>query len=115
MGEESTPKPLKPTLEVGLIAGLTIAANRLENAEMRQLATTAAPFAGAGFAWLIRQAAQYIRYRRLLRLEKSWLATTEAERKKPGLSRVKQNALDQEITRRKQAIEQMQRDNLRLQ
>lgn len=116
MAESSTPSPVKPTLEVGIIAAFTLAANKLiADADLKQQATTAAPFVGGGVAWGLRKISKYIQYRRLLSLERDWLAEAQAERAKPGLGRKQLQELDAVIAQRKSTIEQLQRDNLKLQ
>jgi hypothetical protein len=115
MGESSTPESSKSYLELGVIALLTIAANHLLPADIRREATDAICITGGGFVWAVRWLRRHIAYRQLVALETKWLNEAIAERNKPDLSLQKQEELDADIAQRRRGLQELQRENLKVQ
>lgn len=115
MGESSAPESVKPLLDVGIIAVLTVAANHLLPLSQHTEATTVIPFVGGGIAWGFRRLRKHLAYRQLVALETAWLNEAIAERNKPGLSRKRTEELDADIATRRQALQELQRENTKVQ
>ncbi|MDQ2770251.1 MAG: hypothetical protein M3Y54_07105 [Bacteroidota bacterium] len=115
MGESSTSEPVKQWLDVGIIAVLTVAANHLLPDNQHTEATTVIPFVGGGIAWGFRRLRKHLAYRQLVGLETKWLNEAVTERNKPGLSRKRIEELDADIATRRQALQELQRENTKVQ
>lgn len=115
MGESSTSESAKNLLDVGIIAALTVAANHLLPDAQHAEATTIIPFVGGGLAWAIRRLRRYMSYKQLVELETRWLNEAVAERAKPGITKKKQDELDIDIAERRKALQELQRENTKVQ
>lgn len=115
MGESSAPESTKPFLDVGIIAALTVAANHFLPTDVHTEATTIVPFVGGGIAWGIRRLRRHLAYKQLVELETKWLTEAIAERNKPGLSKKKQEELDADIAERRKGLQELQRENTKVQ
>lgn len=102
-------------LNVGIIAILTIAANHLLPAAYHTEATNVLPFIGGAIAWAIRKLRKNLAYKQLVELETAWLNEAINERAKPGLPKKKQEELDTDIAQRRKALQELQRENTKVQ
>jgi hypothetical protein len=104
----------KPTFEVGIISFLTVLAIKVAPKEWQEVATSLAPLVGGSIAYLIRSYRRKSKHKQLVALETHWIAQRTAERDTPGISVEKQKEIDADIEARKRNLEQLQRDNLRI-
>ena len=115
MGETPASESTKSFLDVSIIAALTVAANHFLPAHQHGEATTVIPFIGGGIAWGIRRLRRYLAYKQLVELETKWLNEAVAQRDKPGLPKKKQEELDADIAERRKALQELQRENTKVQ
>ncbi len=115
MGETPSSENTKSFLDVSIIAALTVAANHFLPDAQHSEATTVIPFIGGGIAWGIRRLRRYLAYKQLVELETKWLNDAVAECSKPGLSKKKQQELEADIAERRKALQELQRENTKVQ
>jgi hypothetical protein len=115
MGETPAPESIKSFLDVSIIAALTVAANHFLPDAQHSEATTVIPFIGGGIAWGIRRLRRYLAYKQLVELETRWLNEAVVERSRPGITKKKQEELDADIAGRRKALQELQRENTKVQ
>ena len=106
----------KPTLAVGIATAITVAANKLvTDVDLRTQITTASPAVGTGAAWGLMWVRRQFAYWQLVRLEKKWLNEAIGERNKPNLTAKRMREIDADIAKRRESIENLQRENTKVQ
>lgn len=111
MAESSTDKP---TLEVGIIAVLTIIGNNVLPTEQHVTYTTLVSPIGWALGWGIRWIRRRHNHRQLMKAERKWILEREVERDKPGLSNAKKKDIERDIIQRRATMEKMERDRWKI-